>query len=150
MKYLETGPTTISAHKIHHVIQKKLAKSPTICDLQDFVTLTKRSGVLVKIMNPKDFLNTEDVVSRKKLTALDKEGIRPHLRDFRVMQARRGCEKIYVKTSHTGGVWPTYDLLKSTYGSRGSTSQDAKQGVNRSKSRSATLSTADAGTKRQF
>ena len=48
VKYLETGHTAMSADSIHQVIQKKLAKSNTACNFQDFATLTQDSRVTVK------------------------------------------------------------------------------------------------------
>ena len=134
LKYLEPGHTAMSADSVHQVIQKKVAKSNTVCDFQDFVTLTECSGVVVKTMNPEDFLHFEDGVSRKKLTTLGKERVRPNIHHFRVLQARRGSEKIYVKTSHTEQTWRTYDLMKATYDStEAPPHRDAPRGVKQGK-----------------
>ena len=134
IKYLETGHTAMSADSSHQVIQKKLAKSQVICDFQDFVKLTEDSGVLVKTLKPEDFMNFENGVSQKKLNALKSEGLRPHLREFRVIQARRGSERLFVKAEHTDRTWRTYDLLKNTYDStEAPPCRTAPRGVNSAK-----------------
>ena len=115
IKYLETGHTAMSADAAHQVIQKKLAKTQSVCDYQDFVDLVEGSGVRVLTMKSDDFFDFEDGISRSKLSLLGKEGLRPNLRDVRAMQARRGDDRLYIKTSHTAQVWRGLQLMKTTY-----------------------------------
>ena len=115
VKYLETGHTALSADAAHQVIQKKMAKTTSVCDYQDFVTMVAESGVQAMTMEPNDFFDFEDGISRTKLTLLGKEGLRPQLRDVRAMQVRREDEKLFIKTSHTAKTWRGLHLLKTTY-----------------------------------
>ena len=86
-----------------------------IHDFQDFVDLVDDSGVRAKVLSPEEFFNFEDGISRSKLGLLTQEGLRPHLREVRQLQVRRGSEKIYMKTSHKQTSWRGYDLLKANY-----------------------------------
>ena len=115
IKYLETGHTAMSADSSHQVIQKKLGRVKDIHDFQDFVDLVEGSGVRVKVMSPEEFFNFEDGVSRSKLGLLGQEGLRPHLRDVRQLQVRRGSERIYIKKSHKQQSWTGYDLFRNNY-----------------------------------
>ena len=115
IKYLESGHTAMSADASHQVVQKKLARARNIDDYQDFVGLVEESGMRVMQMTETDFFEFEDGISRSKLTLLGKEGLRPHLRDVRAMQVRRGNESLFIKTSHTDKSWRSFSLLKATY-----------------------------------
>ena len=134
IKYLEPGHTAMSADAAHQVIQKKMAKAHSVCDYQDFVNLVEESGVKVLTMQSGDFFIFEDGVSRSKLSLLGREGLRPHLREVRAMQARRGDDKLYIKTSHTAQVWRGLQLLKTTYDpSKAPKTRTAPRGVNKAK-----------------
>ena len=133
IKYLETGHTAMSADAAHQVIQKKMAKAQSVCDFRDFVELVEESGVRVITMKSDDFFNFEDGISRSKLSLLGK-GLRPNLRDVRVMQARRGDDRLYIKTSHTAQAWRGLQLMKATYDpSEAPQKRKTPRGVNKAK-----------------
>ena len=102
----------MSADAAHQVIQKKMTKAQ-LCDYIDFVNIVEDGGV--RTMGADDFYDFEDGISRRKLTLLGKEGLRPHLRDVRAMQVRRGDDRLFVKVCHTAKSWRGFQLLKATY-----------------------------------
>ena len=115
MKYLESGHTSMSADASHQVIQKKLARVKHVHDFRDFVELVDDSGVRTMVMSSGDFIHFEDGISRSKLGLLAQEGLRPHLKDVRELQVRRGSEKVYLKASHKQQSWRGYEQLRSNF-----------------------------------
>ncbi|XP_043208495.1 uncharacterized protein LOC122374051 [Amphibalanus amphitrite] len=133
VKYLESGHTAMSADAAHQVIQKKMAKAQ-LCDYQDFVSVVEDSGNRVRTMKADDFFEFEDGISRRKLTLLGKEGMRPHLRDVRALQVRRGDDRLFVKACHTAKSWRGFQLLKATYNhSEPPKQRTTPRGVNKQK-----------------
>ena len=113
VKYLEKGHTSMSADSIHQVVNKCLSKS-CVQDFRDFVHVCESSGP-VHIMTPGDFHDVENGVSQAKLKRLAGDDLRPMLRDLKVVQARRGDGRLFVKSVHGHPRWSAYDLFKTTF-----------------------------------
>ena len=113
VKYLEKGHTSMSADAIHQVVNKFLSKA-VVEDFSDFVKICERSGRVVE-MSPGDFRDLVNGVSTAKLTRLAGGDMRPMLRDIKVVQARRGDDRLFLKTRHGSPSWAAYDLFKTTY-----------------------------------
>ena len=62
-----------------------------------------------------DFRDLVNGVSTAKLTRLAGGDMRPMLRDIKVVQARRGDDRLFLKTRHGSPSWAAYDLFKTTY-----------------------------------
>ena len=78
-------------------------------DFRDFVRVCERSGS-VHVMTPNDFRNIENGASAAKLKRLADDAMRPMLRDMKVVQARRGDGRLFVKAVHGHPSWFAYDL----------------------------------------
>ena len=103
IKYLEKGQTSMSADAIHQVVNKFLSKAP-VEDFPDYVRVCGRSSRVVEI-TPSDFMDIESGISATKLKRLAGMDLRPMLHGIRVVQARRGDDRLFVKSSHDLKTW---------------------------------------------
>ena len=113
VKFLEKGHTSMSADSFHQVVNKFLSKS-SVQDFRDFVEVCERSAS-VRVMSPSDFRAVENGVSATKLKRLAGDDARPMVRDIRVVQARRGDGRLFVKAVHGLPKWSAYDIYKTTF-----------------------------------
>ena len=113
IKYLEKGHTSMSADAIHQVVNKFLAKAP-VEDFTDYVRVCARSGRVVE-MTPSDFRDIVSGISAAKMKQLAGEDLKPMLNSIRVVQARRGDDRLFLKTSHDQKTWKAYDIMKTSF-----------------------------------
>ena len=77
---------------------------------------TEGSGIkTVEMLPGVNMPDVEDDISRQRLAALSDEGERPYLADVKIVQVRRGSEKLLLKTGHRETTWKAYDLTKTTF-----------------------------------
>ena len=112
VKYLETGHTSMSADADHQAINKILKCQKEIADFPQFKTLVERV-IPVHCMHPDEFRDFDDGVSQKKKLLLAANGIT--LREMRVVQVRRGCNNLFVKTSYSDPEFRECDILKNNF-----------------------------------
>ncbi|XP_043223237.1 uncharacterized protein LOC122382234 [Amphibalanus amphitrite] len=113
LKYLTTGHTAMSADADHQVINKSIKRKKSIEDFNDFVETVASTGLRVKNMSGTDFVEAENVFSEAKIRLLQGIEARPYLRDFQVVQVRKGSGLLYTKSSFDQSDWKTYNLLKA-------------------------------------
>ena len=98
----------MSADSAHQVVQKKLAKTKVVTDFADFKQLVEDAGLKTRVLDDEDFYHFEDGMSQSKLRQLGQEGLRPVLKDFRIVEVRRGSQLLYTKRDYRDGYWRAY------------------------------------------
>ena len=91
-KYFEPGHSFMSADSFHTAVEKEFKKRKNIYDFEDFVDVINTSGEAIT-MDHKAFLMLTDDVSQGKYTSM------PYRSEVVKVEFRRGCQKIFWKTS---------------------------------------------------
>lgn len=113
MNYLEPGHTFISANAFHHQVELSMKHVKHIYDFEDFkntVSAANSRNVIVKSMEPNDFIMWPDMTSVYKL---NKQNPRPYLNKIVQFVAKRGKFDLLYKESHLDEKYKVLDFLQS-------------------------------------
>ncbi|KAJ8677726.1 hypothetical protein QAD02_013513 [Eretmocerus hayati] len=93
------GHTFMSADSFHADVERKMKKSGKVCDFTDFVSSVEKasSHLSLKIMDIHNFHDWQDHHSSVKF---EKSLPKPYLCSIKHIQARRGDDCLYYRTSH--------------------------------------------------
>ena len=134
LKYLTTGHTAMSADADHQVINKNMKTKKEVEDFEDWANIIASTGLSVHCMSEGDFVEAENLFSESKSRLLQGINARPYLRDFKVVQVRKGSELLYTKSSYDQSDWRTYNLVKAKVDlSRPLKMRSKERGVNKEK-----------------
>ncbi|KAF0299924.1 Lysine--tRNA ligase [Amphibalanus amphitrite] len=112
LKFFEPGHTSMSADAVHRQINRQMEKR-SVFDFEDYVKAVERANV--RCVELRTFLQLEDGISRQKLYKLSQTDERPYLAQMRVVQFRRGDERLFVKYGHKEQHWKAYQIFKQSF-----------------------------------
>lgn len=113
IKFLEPGHTSMSADALHQVINKRMKKQKTLCDMSEYIDLVSSCGPTKYLQEASDFYELTNGVSMYHLSNLKEN--RPYLRSVREAMFKTGDLNMHFKLDTFDNDYKSYDILKATF-----------------------------------